>query len=179
MFNIVAIISLKVVTSLAKEMATLGTSKALASSIYNVGKRIYLATTSTSSPSREPADSSIPSSSPELDDAKAGQINESKEVVSAEQASVNPSEHNEATTNLLSTLTSTLSLFAQINPFKIQQQNFQQKHPDNDSQINDNSTEYLVYNWLENLFAKFQMIVIWQEPLSSAYAIGALLSSYM
>lgn len=41
-----------------------------------------------------------------------------------------------------------------------------------------NSTEYIMYNWLEALFAKFQMIVLWHEPLISAYAICSLLSSY-
>lgn len=42
-----------------------------------------------------------------------------------------------------------------------------------------NSTEYLVYNWLEALFAWIQMVVLWHDPKVSLCAISGLLSSFL
>lgn len=41
------------------------------------------------------------------------------------------------------------------------------------------STEYLVHNWLEAMFAWFQVIVLWHEPHISVFAISGLLSSFL
>lgn len=51
-------------------------------------------------------------------------------------------------------------------------------YPSNDDQ-NPQSTEYLVKHWLEDLFARFQMIVLWHEPHVSIAAIFGILTSYM
>lgn len=41
------------------------------------------------------------------------------------------------------------------------------------------STEYLVHNWLEALFAWFQVIVLWHEPYVSICALSGLLTSFL
>lgn len=41
------------------------------------------------------------------------------------------------------------------------------------------STEYLVHNWLEALFAWFQIIILWHEPRVSLGAISGLLISFL
>lgn len=41
------------------------------------------------------------------------------------------------------------------------------------------STEYLVYNWLEASFAWFQMIVLWHDPIVSIFTISALFISFL
>lgn len=41
------------------------------------------------------------------------------------------------------------------------------------------STEYLVYNWLEALFAWVQTVVLWHDPKLSLCAITGLLSSLL
>jgi hypothetical protein len=41
------------------------------------------------------------------------------------------------------------------------------------------STEYLVHNWLEALFAWFQIVILWHEPSVSIGAISGLLSSFL
>lgn len=49
----------------------------------------------------------------------------------------------------------------------------------NQSDLPVDSTEYLVYNWLEALFAWIQMVVLWHDPKVSLYAISGLLSSFL
>lgn len=44
---------------------------------------------------------------------------------------------------------------------------------------NTGSTEYLVHNWLEALFAWFQVVILWHEPYLSLSAISGLLSSFL
>lgn len=44
---------------------------------------------------------------------------------------------------------------------------------------NEASTEYLVYNWVEAIFAKFQMIVLWHDPSMTVCAISGILSSFL
>lgn len=41
------------------------------------------------------------------------------------------------------------------------------------------STEYLVHNWLEALFAWFQIVILWHEPSVSLSAVTGLLSSFL
>lgn len=41
------------------------------------------------------------------------------------------------------------------------------------------STEYLVHNWLEALFAWVQTVVLWHDPAVSLLAISGLLSSFL
>ena len=41
------------------------------------------------------------------------------------------------------------------------------------------STEYLVYNWLESLFARFQVVVLWHEPIMSLFVTSGLLISFL
>lgn len=43
----------------------------------------------------------------------------------------------------------------------------------------EESTEYLVYHWLEALFAWFQVIVLWHEPRVSICALSGLLTSFL
>lgn len=45
--------------------------------------------------------------------------------------------------------------------------------------LSDTSTEYLVHNWLEALFAWFQMVVLWHDPTVSVCAISGLFSSFL
>lgn len=56
-----------------------------------------------------------------------------------------------------------------------QRQQLKQQENEQDSV----STEYLVQNWLEALFAWFQVIVLWHEPHISVCAISGLLSSFL
>lgn len=59
----------------------------------------------------------------------------------------------------------------------------QQPVENNDEEDKNNqdtvSTEYLVHNWLEAMFAWFQIIVLWHEPSVSLCAISGLLSSFL
>jgi len=48
-----------------------------------------------------------------------------------------------------------------------------------DSEVKIVSTEYLVYNWLESMFAWFQVVILWHEPRVSLCAISGLLSSFL
>lgn len=41
------------------------------------------------------------------------------------------------------------------------------------------STEYLVYNWLEASFAWFQMVVLWHDPIVSIFTISGLFTSFL
>lgn len=41
------------------------------------------------------------------------------------------------------------------------------------------STEYLVHNKLEALFAWFQVIVLWHDPYNTLLALGGLLTSFL
>lgn len=42
----------------------------------------------------------------------------------------------------------------------------------------ENSTEYLVQNWLESLFARFQMIVLWHDKTLSFIVLTTFLASF-
>lgn len=65
----------------------------------------------------------------------------------------------------------------------IQKQSGQQETHANDEEAKKNqdsvSTEYLVHNWLEAMFAWFQVVVLWHEPLVSLGAISGLLSWFL
>lgn len=53
---------------------------------------------------------------------------------------------------------------------------------DETKQKNNNapqSTEYLVYNWLEASFAWFQMVVLWHDPVVSIFSISGLFASFL
>ena len=53
----------------------------------------------------------------------------------------------------------------------------------NEEEVKNNqdsvSTEYLVHNWLEALFAWFQIVILWHEPSVSIGAITGLLTSFL
>lgn len=40
------------------------------------------------------------------------------------------------------------------------------------------STEYLVHNWLESLFARAQMVVLWHDKTSSFFSLAVFLVSF-
>lgn len=74
--------------------------------------------------------------------------------------------------NLLTTGRRILSDSMQnVDPLSRKPKAQERRHPE--------STEYLVHNWLEGLFAWFQMIILWHDPYQTIFVLSGLFSSFL
>lgn len=47
------------------------------------------------------------------------------------------------------------------------------------SSSSNRSAEYIIHHWLEALFAWFQMIILWHEPMASVCAFTGFFASFL